>query len=150
MSGSLRSGIKSRIPRSTTGTRVKVVLQCMCWSYWRELSGRTSRRKGNRMKILPCMWCGSTEHVETYKPMYGQFEGNYMCKCSTCGINTLRNCYTPEEAISHWNEDMATPRMRPMTLDECREFVYELEVQKVVARLALLEPETEEGVTYSV
>jgi hypothetical protein len=37
-----------------------------------------------------------------------------------------------------------------MTLAECREFVYDLEDQRIGARLALLEPEPEEGVTYSV
>ncbi len=101
-------------------------------------------------KILPCMFCGSTERIKTYKPMYGQFEGNYMCECSTCGIHTAGDCYTPEEAVSNWNEDMATPRMRPMTLAEMREWVYGLEEQRIAARLALLEPEEEEGVTYSV
>jgi hypothetical protein len=101
-------------------------------------------------KILPCMFCGSTEHIKTYKPMYGQFEGNYMCECSKCGIHTAGDCDTPEEAIANWNEDMATPRMRPMTLAEMREWVYDLEDQRIGARLALLEPEPEEGVTYSV
>lgn len=100
-------------------------------------------------KVLPCMWCGSTEHVKTYKPMYGQFEGNYMCKCSTCGIYTFSDCLTPEEAISHWNEDMATPRMRPMTLAEMREWVYDLEEQRTVKRLAQNLPVVY-GMRYSV
>lgn len=72
-----------------------------------------------------------------------------MCECSKCGIHTIGDCDTPGEAIEHWNEDMATPRMRPMTLAEMREFVYDLEVQRVAARLALLDPEEEEGVYYS-
>jgi hypothetical protein len=135
-----------------TGIREKAIHQCMYWSYWRGQSVRIGGRrlKMKKEKVLPCMWCGSTAHVRTYKPMYGQFEGNYMCECSTCGIHTAGDCDTPEEAIANWNEDMATPRMRPMTLAECREFVYDLEDQRIGARLALLEPEPEEGVTYSV
>ena len=62
-----------------------------------------------------------------------------MCECSTCGIHTAGDCDTPEEAIAHWNEDMATPRMRPMTLAEMREFVYDLEETRIVKWLALTE-----------